>query len=50
MGAIKSYYHDEICEDKEEPGQEEQYPTEEQWWEEQNKNKQWIAGHEDEQE
>ena len=42
MGAIKSYYHEEICAGEMDNNQDE--PTEEQWWEAQDKDSDWIKG------
>lgn len=46
MGAVKSYFHDQICEQLEEPGPEQD--PEEQWWEWENSDPIWIAEQESE--
>jgi len=46
MGAIKNYYHEEICAGEMDNNQDE--PTEEQWWEAQDKDKEYTDKQDDE--
>ena len=42
MGAIKNYYHDQICEREDDPQADYPNPAEEQWWKDMNSDKEYI--------
>ncbi len=43
MGAVKNYYHDEICQREDDPQADQPNPAEEAWWSEQDNDTTWIA-------